>query len=271
MKNVAIIIGGILLMSCRTTIKMSIPEVFKEQATMEHVKGTGTNKMSFGKISTSKIKRGAQISGSGWQDPYYFPENILLNQIGIQKSGSVDTEKGKFRYLLSNGKDHMEIFATEHKMVRTVDYEAVNIKSVFNSFEQVQQYDYIFSAIIKPDTARKWELVMTNNYDRYKQGDTNPFSIVKRADHGLATNGEDTIYVKPLSLEQTESVNGKLRKLPFTIMSGYELSTSGGVIAVVDMIDKNIWFYNELDETERLQIGAIGTALFARKIHNVNW
>lgn len=270
MKNVGLVIGAIFLVSCHTTIKMTIPEVFKEQATMQHVKGTGANRMSFGNVSTSRIKRGWQISNPGWNEAYFFPENYLLNQIGIQKSETVESEKGKFRYSLSDGKNNMEIFATEKKMVRKLEYEAYNSKSIFNSFEQVQQYTYLFSAVIKGNTAKNWELFMTNNYDRFKEHDTNPFTIIKRSDHGLATNGEDTIYVEPLSLEKTES-NGKIRKLPFTIMSGYELSTSGGVIAVVDMIDKNIWFYNELDEMERMQISAIGTALFARRIHNVKW
>lgn len=271
MKNVVLITGTIFLLSCRTSIKMSIPEVFKEQATMQHVKGTGANRMSFGNVSTSRIKRGLQISNPGWKDAYYFPENFLLNQIGIQKSETIESEKGKFRYTLSDGKNHMEVFANEKKMVRKVDYEAYNSKSIFNSFEQVQQYAYLFSAVIKSDTTPNWELMMTNNYDRFKEHDTNPFTIIKRSDHGMATNGTDTIFVKPLSIQKTESADGKPGKLPFTIMSGYELSTSGGVIAVVDMIDKNIWFYNELDETERMQISAIGTALFARRIHNVNW
>jgi hypothetical protein len=270
MKNAVLLLGAIFLLSCRTSIKMTIPEVFKEQATMQHVKGTGANRMSFANVNTSRIKRGWQISSPGWKESYYFPENYLLNQIGIQKSETVESEKGKFRYSLSDGKNNMEIFATEKKIVRKLDYEAYNSKSIFNSFEQVQQYTYIFSAVIKGDTAKNWELLMTNNYDRFREHDTNPFTIIKRSDHGLATNGEDTIYVKPLSLEKTES-NGKIKYLPFTIMSGYELSTSGGVIAVVDMIDKNIWFYNELDDKERLQVSAIGTALFARRIHNVKW
>lgn len=270
MKNAGLIIGALFLVSCRTSIKMTIPEVFKDQATMQHVKGTGANRMSVANISTSKIKRGWQISSPGWEEAYYFPENYLLNQIGIQKSETVESEKGKFRYSLTDGKNNMEIFATEKKIVRKLDYEAYNSKSIFNSFEQVQQYDYIFSAVIKNDTSKNWELIMTNNYDRLKEHDTNLFTIIKRTDHGLATNGEDTIYVKPLSLEKKES-NGKINNLPFTIMSGYELSTSGGVIAVIDMIDKNIWFYNELDDMERMQISAIGTALFARKIHDVKW
>jgi hypothetical protein len=54
-------------------------------------------------------------------------------------------------------------------------------------------------------------------------------------------------------------------------MSGYELSTSGGVIAIVDMIDRNVWFYNELDPAEKLNVAAIATAILARKVHDVKW
>jgi hypothetical protein len=37
------------------------------------------------------------------------------------------------------------------------------------------------------------------------------------------------------------------------------------------MIDRNIWFYNELDSTEKLTIGAIATAIFARRVHDEKW
>jgi len=112
---------------------------------------------------------------------------------------------------------------------------------------------------------------MTNIYDRHAEKDKNIFAHLKQEDDGLVTNGTDTIFIKSLTLKQTELNNGKTGQLPFKVLSGYELSTNDGVIAVIDLIERNIWFYNELDDREKLNISAIATAIFARTIHDAKW
>lgn len=273
MKNKVVMIGIIFLTSCGPSIKLAIPETFKQQATMQHISGARGNKMSFANFTTSKIKRGAHVSSPGW-GRRFFLENLLWNQIGIQKTEAVTRERTKFRYSLTDGKNRLEVYAAEEEFTKALEYELFNSKSIFNKIGQLQQYAYIFSAIISGDTtqnSQNWELLMTNIYDRKAENDKNLFANIRQEDDGLVTNGTDTIFIKSLTIKQTELNNGKTGQLPFKVLSGYELSTNDGVIAVIDMIDRNIWFYNELDDREKLNIGAIATAIFARTIHDVKW
>lgn len=272
LKNIAGIVGIACLTGCGPSIKLAIPEAFRQQATMQHVDGARGNKMSFANFTTSKIKRGAHISRPGWGRDFFL-ENLLWNQIGIQKNETVKKDKTKFRYTISDGTRQVAVFGDEKEITRALEYEVPGSKSIFNKLAFMQQYKYIFSAFISPDTTQDsqgWELLMTNIYDR-KEGDKSLFPTIKQGDNGLATNGTDTIFIKSLSLKQTEMDDGQTGQLPFKVLSGYELSTSEGVIAVVDLIDRNIWFYNELDAPEKLTIAAIATAIFARTIRDGKW
>ena len=239
---------------------------------MQHVSGARGNKMSFDNFATSKIKRGIHVSYPGWNRGFFL-ENLLLNQAGIQKNEIVRKEKARFRFTLSDGKNEVEVFADEKEVTKKLEYKLIGATGIFSDFQQVQQYQYIFSAAISGDTmhgGKNWELMMTNIYDRKKENDKRLFPILKPDDNGLATNGSDTIFIKTISVKKTE-ISGKTGHLPFKLLSGYELSTNEGVIAIIDVIDRNIWFYNELDAAEKLNIGAIATAIFARKVHDVKW
>lgn len=274
MKSILPALGIVCLMSCNTTIQLSIPEAFKQQATMQHVSGARGNQMSFANFSTSKIKRGIHLKYPGWGGRGFFLENLLWNQAGIQKVETVGKEKAKFRYMLTDGKNDVAVYADEKELTRTVDFEGINGTKIFNPFEVLQEHKYVFSALISTDTtqeSKNWELLMTNIYDRAAEHDNNPFTFIKQEDSGLATNGSDTIFINPLSIKKTTSPDGRTGQLPFKMLSGYELSTSGGVVAIIDMINRDIWFYNELDGAEKLNIAAIGTAIFARKVHDAKW
>ncbi|HVI47328.1 MAG TPA: hypothetical protein VM802_20790 [Chitinophaga sp.] len=273
MRNKVLILGVTCLMSCGTSMKLAVPDAFKQQATMQHVNGARGNRMSFANFTTSKIKRGVHVSYPGWGNPFFL-ENLLLNQVGISKTDVVENEKTKFRYALTDGKNTVQVFATERQITRKHDYELTGSKSIFSGFEVLQHYEYVFSALISVDTtqeSKNWELMMTNIYDRKAEKDKNPFTFIRQEDSGLATNGTDTVFIKPVSIRKTEMSNGKTGMLPIKMLSGYELSVSEGVIAIVDMIDRNIWFYNELTPAEKLNVSAIGTALFARKVHDAKW
>ncbi|MDR6568736.1 hypothetical protein PV783_16440 [Chitinophaga sp. CC14] len=273
MKNTVLIIAAACLTSC-TSIRLTIPDAFRQQATMQHVKGARGNKMSFDHFMTSRIKRGIHLSYPGWGGRGFFLENLLWNKIGIQKSESVTKEKAKFSYTLSDGNHSVEVYADEKEVTKKLEYEVINGQGPFSGFEQLQQYKYVFSALIGVDTtqeSKNWELLMTNIYDRKAENDKNPFTYIRQEDNGLATNGIDTIFIKPLSIKNTALPDGKTGKLPFKLLSGYELSTSDGVVAIIDMIDRNIWFYNELDATGKLNISAIATAILARKVHDAKW
>ncbi len=270
-----VIVGMLILTTgCSTSIQLAVPEVFKQQATMQHVEGARGNKMSFENFHTSKIKRGVHISYPGWGRGFFL-ENLLLNIAGIQKNEIVRKQKGKFRYQLSDGKTVLEIYGEEKEVKKTLEYKLTKDNpGILNSYRRLQKYTYIFSAMISNLTEgsdKPWELVMTNVYDKKKENDQRLFKILRPDDNGIATNGIDSFYIRPVSTQETTSPDGRTGKLPIKLLSGYEISTSAGVIAIIDLIDRNIWFYNGLDEGEKLIISGISTALFARKVNDTKW
>jgi hypothetical protein len=273
MRSIIIFTAIGCLASCSTNIKLTIPETFKQQVTIQHVEGAGGHKMKFANFTTSRIKRGMhtndEILGRG-----FFLENLLLNQLGIQKDETQKQEKAKFRYTLTDGKNKVEVYGNEIAVSNKTGYETVNSTSLFNKVSQLQQYYYVFSAMINADTpqdGKSWELLMTNIYQRAPGKNVYPFAFIKPDYNGLATNGPDTIFIKAINIKNTEMPNGKIAQLPFELLSGYELSTNDGVIAIVDIIARNIWFYNELDDREKLNIGGIATAMFARRVVDEKW
>jgi hypothetical protein len=273
MKNIAVLVCLSLLVSCANSLKLAVPTVFKEQATMLHVSGARGNTMSFGNYKSSKIKRGMHLTYPGWGRGFFL-ENLLLNQIGVQKTQHVQKEKAQFRYSLSDGKNTTEVFGKEREITRSIEYSLLNKNSILNSFERIQDHQYIFSAVIKTggqQDEKAWELIMSNAYDRKKDTSKSLFTYIRPDDEGMAVYGTDTIFIKPLTLKKVESEKRKDARLLVKMLSGYELSTADGVIAVIDAIDRNIWFYNELSEADKLLVASISTALFARKVNDTKW
>jgi hypothetical protein len=263
----------LFFISCGSSIKLAVPEAFKSEATMLHVSGARGNKMAFGSFTSTKIKRGMHYSYPGWSRGFLL-ENLLLNRIGIQKDEVVKKEKDRFRYSLSDGQHSVEVFGKEMAITRSLKYKTDIDIGILKNYERLQEYRYLFLAVIAADTlqeGKNWDLLMTNAYDRTKDTVNSLFTILRQDDNGLATNGKDTIFIRPLSIKKTEAPDGRMAWLPIKLLSGYELSTAGGVVAVIDLIDRNVWLYNELDAAERLTIGGIATALFARRVNDTKW
>ena len=236
---------------------------------MQHVSRISGNKMSSATFTTSKVRTGEHTDFN--QGRHFFLENILWNQIGIQKNERVIEEEKRFHYTLTDGKNVLQVYGSEERFAQKLQYQILNTNSIFNKINQLQQSSYVFSAFIYGDTlqdSKPWELMMTNIYDRQADGSRGLLTAFGREDSGLTTNGRDTIFIKPLSIKQTELDNGKIAQLPIKLLAGYELSTADGVIAIIDLIDRNIWFYNELNEEEKLNISGIATAIFARTMYN---
>lgn len=256
-----------LLASC-TNLKLAIPDSFQQQATMQHVKGAKTRQMSSGLFTTTKIKRGPNISFSGWGRAYLL-QNLWLNQLGISKNGIVDNQKAKFHYDIADGKNTLGIYAHEVAVKKETEYTLLN-----NSISTLDNYNYIFTAVFNGDSnkvGRDWEMVLSNIHDRKTSADKNPFTLINNGDNGMATNGTDTIFIKPLEVKQKIKNDGSTQKLLMPVLAGYELSTSGGVIAVMDLVKKDIWYYKELDDAEKLVVNAISTAILARRVHDQGW
>lgn len=266
-----IIAGVVLLASCSNKLKLAVPQAFKDQATELHVKGAYKNKMALGSFSTSKIKRGIHATYPGWGRGFFL-ENLLLNQAGIQKTELVTKEKASFRYSISNGNITADVYGKENELSRNTEYRLLNNKSIFNSFEQVNEYRYIFSALIKNGNSNKgWELAMSNIYERDKDTSRSIFKVIRQEDKGFATNGTDSIYIKPVSLRNTEGPGGKQGKLLVKMLGGYELSTADGVVGIIDLVDHNLWLYKELEQDEQLTLAAIATAILARRVNDTKW
>ncbi|MBS1566969.1 MAG: hypothetical protein JST39_21485, partial [Bacteroidetes bacterium] len=144
-----------------TPIKLSVPTAFKEQATEFHVNGARKNRMSFGEYKTSRIRRGMHVLSSGsYRD--FSMENILLNSVGLDKEELVSEERAKFRYKLSAGEDQLEVWGREESTKNSIAVSLGRSPSSFG-YERPVSYDYIFSSVIKTDTAAgapRWELVM---------------------------------------------------------------------------------------------------------------
>jgi hypothetical protein len=255
-----------------TTVKLSVPSAFKDQASAFHVKGARSNKMAYAGYRTSRIKRGFHVIYPGFSWDFTL-ENLLLNKIGIDKDVSIVKEKARFRYVLFEDDTKIEVYGREKSSKRTTGFAFTHVPGPFNSFESTDEYNYIFSAVIKTDTAAvtgKWQLVMSNVWEREEDPVQSIFSFLQSNDRGFATNTVDSIFIKPISIKNAEGKNGQKGILPFKMLSGYELATADGVIAIIDLIGRNVWVYNELNRKERLMVAGITTALFARKV-NTNW
>lgn len=259
----------IFLTSCSQTIKLAVPTVFKEQATTLHVTGSKKNLMKFGVFSTSRIKRGIHVT-YGEPGRMYFLENLFLNAVGLQKLDVIEKEKANFKFTLSDGKLTTEVIAREREISKSVAVRTIKQKGIFNEYQRLQEYSYIFSALINSNNT-KWELLMSNIYERKKDTVNSLFTVIRLDDNGIATNGKDSIYIKGVTIKETEAPNGKKGVMPFKVLGGYELSTQDGVIAIVDIIGANVWFYKGLDAVERLTVAAIATAIFARRVNNSAW
>lgn len=272
MKIITGLIVSLIFTSC-TTMKLAIPDAFKKQATAWHVEGARKNKMKVGTYSTSKIKRGLRISSSKGGNSFSL-ENLLLSHAGFLNLENIANERAKFRYSISGQKSTAEIFGREQELTRSSGLYAMKSNSILNDLRQIEQHEYIFSAQIKTagvENTGTWDLVMSNAYDRQKDSVKSLLTYVPPDDNGIATNGQDTIFIKPVSIRNAEGPNGKTGKFPFKMLSGYELSTADGVIAIIDLIDKSVWLYNELEEKDRFIIAVITTALFARKVNDTKW
>lgn len=266
----AIVFGCI---SCNQTIKLSVPSSFKEQATEFHVKGSKKNKMDFSGYTVSKIRRGMHMTYPGWGRGFFL-ENLLLNEIGVQKTELVKKEKANFRFSLSDGSYTADVFGKEREMTRSTEYSLTKKNSLLNSFEMTNEYRYIFSTLIQCQTTagnKTWELLMSNIYERKTDPNLNIFSVIKPDDNGVAVCGDDSLFLRAVMVKETEGKNGKQGKLPFKLLGGYEVRTADGVAAIIDLIGSNVWFYNGLESEDRLVISAIATAIFARRVKDMAW
>ncbi|MBK7883674.1 MAG: hypothetical protein IPJ81_07610 [Chitinophagaceae bacterium] len=241
---------------------MAIPSRFAEAATRTSIKGlTGwmiNQKISFGSYKTSAINKGWTTGSSRILNQVY---SELLN-IGMRQS--TENTDGRYSFILNNGAKAAEIFCQTNLSSEQTDF--IIKRKWATTISNIEKVDYAFSATIVPLTStdqESWQLLVTKNYDASKDTTRKVkiFNIPVAIEEGVATNGKESITIRPIRINKITKKNGKESKLPFKIRSGYELRMDDGVVCIINTYDNELWMYNDLDENTTFILASIASAL----------
>ena len=269
------LIAAVALASC-TSVKVAVPEQFSKGATKMPVKGLNgwmvNQQLSFGGYQTSRIKRGWDFQSSvQWTKFRVSPEEMILKVFDIDTDRRNLAQRNKFQYTIQEGDNMAEIYATEKFKEQQLVYKSNN--PYIGQVSATRNYEYAFTAAILPLTGADkapWSLVLVNKYDRAKDTARRLFDRPYVEEEGYATNGTENIAIRPLRLEKMTTKGGKDTKVVGgPVLTGYELQWDGGVVAVVDIMDNNIWIYNDLEPSEKLLISSIASAIMLKRMQDV--
>ncbi|MGZ8510578.1 MAG: hypothetical protein ACXWV6_12520 [Chitinophagaceae bacterium] len=261
--------------SC-TAAKLSVPSQFSSQATKYSVKGINgwqvNQRLSFGNYNTSKIKRGWDFTASVQYTKFRIrPEEAVLKVFDINTDNNSNTQRGKFQYTLEDGNNITEIYATEKFREKQLVYKSNN--PWIGNASKTNRYEYAFTAAIVPVTIQEdqpWSLVLVNKYDIANDKERGLFERPYVEEEGYATNGKENITIRPLRIEKVTTASGKQTKVfGGKLFSGYELRWDDGVVAIVDILDNNVWIVNELDPKEKLILASVSSALMLKRMQDV--
>ena len=264
-----------LLSSC-TAVKLSVPSSFSDQATKMPVKGLNgwmvNQQLSFGNYNTSSIKRGWDFTSSVQYTKFNInPEEMLLKVFDIDTDKRRQNQRNKFRYLLEDGNLVAEVFATEKFNEKELVYKSNN--PWIGNASKTQRYEYAFSAAILPLTATNnepWSLVLINRYDAAHDTARGLFDRPYVEEEGYATNGKENIAIRPLRIDKVTTKSGKDTKVVGgKILTGYELRWDDGVVAIVDIMDNNIWLANNVDAPDKLILSSIASSILLKRMQDV--
>jgi hypothetical protein len=265
----------ILLSSC-TAAKVSVPEAFQKKSTRYSVKGVDgwmiNQKLSFGPYQTSAVKRGWDFKSSVQYTKFRIsPEEAVLRVFDINTDKQKLQQRNRFQYTLEEGNLLAEIYATESFSEKQLVYKSNN--PYIGSASKTTSYEYAFTAAIVPLTLKEkdpWSLVMINKYDIAKDTARKLFDKPYVEEEGYATNGKENIAIRPLRLENVTTKSGKQKKVVGgKMLSGYELQWDGGVVAIIDILDKSIWIYNDMEPSEKVILSSIASAILLKRIQDV--
>ena len=270
------IIAALLLLTSCTAAKLSVPAAFSSGATRLPVKGlngwTINQKLSFGPYQTSTIKRGWDFSSSLQYTKFKrSPEEVLLKVFNIDTDKKRLSQRNKFHYTLQDGSLVSEIYATEDFSERQLVYKSNN--PYLGDASKTSRYSYAFTAAIVPLTGAKqepWSLVLINKYEAAKDTARRLFDRPFVEEEGYATDGKETIAIRPLRIEAVTTKSGKETKVfGGKLLSGYELQWDGGVVGIIDILDNSVWLYNDLDASEKLLLSSIASAILLKRMQDV--
>jgi hypothetical protein len=270
------IIAALLLLTSCTAAKLSVPAAFSSRATRLPVKGlngwTINQKLSFGPYQTSTIKRGWDFSSSLQYTKFgRSPEEVLLKVFNIDTDKKRLSQRNKFHYTLQEGNLVSEIYATEDFSERQLVYKSNN--PFLGEASKTSKYSYAFTAAIVPPTGAKqepWSLVIINKYEAAKDTARRLFDRPFVEEEGYATDGKETIAIRPLRIDSVTTKSGKETKVfGGKLLSGYELQWDGGVVGIIDILDNNVWLYNDLEASEKLLLSSIASAILLKRMQDI--
>ncbi|MGZ8550424.1 MAG: hypothetical protein ACXWV2_07170, partial [Chitinophagaceae bacterium] len=229
-------------------------------------------RLSFGNYNTSKIKRGWDFTASVQYTKFRIrPEEAVLKVFDINTDNNSNTQRGKFQYTLEDGNNITEIYATEKFREKQLVYKSNN--PWIGNASKTNRYEYAFTAAIVPVTIQEdqpWSLVLVNKYDIANDKERGLFERPYVEEEGYATNGKENITIRPLRIEKVTTASGKQTKVfGGKLFSGYELRWDDGVVAIVDILDNNVWIVNELDPKEKLILASVSSALMLKRMQDV--
>ncbi len=269
------LLAAVLLITSCSTPKLAIPEQFSSVAQKMSIKGLNgwmiNQKLTFGTYKTSKVKRGWNTTTSRQeQSSDVTTEERIAKLFNVKSTNTNSNQKQKYQYSIEDGNQVAEVFCSERMSAEELQVFTNN--RWLGDFSQTKNYQYSFTAAILPMKINEepWQLVVYNNYDKRKDTARKFFDLPYVEEEGFATNGKDTIQVKPLRVKNITSKDGKERQFPVKILGGYELRIDGGVIGVIDTMGHALWIYKDLDEPTKLIVASICSALMLRKIQDVN-
>ena len=274
MATICLLLLFTLLYSC-TTAKLSVPEKFSSQATRMPVKGINGwqvgQRLSFGNYTTSSIKRGWDFSSSLQYTKFRIrPEEAVLKVFDITTENNSNKQHSKFQYSIGDGDNLAEVYATEKFSEKQLVYKSNN--PWIGNASKTKKYDYSFTAAIVPleKNVETWSLVLVNSYDINKDTARGLFDKPYIEEEGYASNKEETIAIRPLRIEKMTTKTGRQAKVfGGKMLSGYELQWDGGVVAIIDILDNNIWIYNDLDPKEKMILSAVSSAILLKRMQDV--
>lgn len=272
--NLRILLFAILFSSC-TAVKVSIPEKFRGQSTKFQVNGINgwmiNQKLSFGPYQTSSVKRGWDFQGSIQYTKFKVsPEEMLLRVFDINTDKRNLNQRNKFQFTIQDGELLAEIYATEKFLEKQLVYKSNN--PFIGDISRTNSYKYAFTASILPlsEKTDPWSLVLINRYDVSKDTARRLSNRPQIEEEGYATNGKDNISIRPLRTEKvTTKADKQIKIFGGEILTGYEILWDGDLVAIIDILDNSVWFYNDLEPSKKLLLSSISSAIFLKRLQDV--
>jgi hypothetical protein len=229
-------------------------------------------KLSFGIYETSAVKRGWDFTSSfRYPRINLRPDEALLRVLDIDISNNSLKQRNRFQYTIEDGKQWMEVYATEKFSEKQLVYKSNN--PWIGNASKTKKYEYAFTAAIIPQTAAyktPWSLVLVNSYDVSRDTAKKIFDRPYVEEEGYVTDGNETIAIRPLRIEKVTGKNGKEIKVAGgSLLGGYELSSNNQAQVVIDILNNNISISNDISDARKLLLSAIASSIMLKRMQDV--